>query len=107
MATCMHGVRLGPDIADRCAWCALEQRGAARVDDIRKLRELIGLFGNRKRDVGSFGGINTPNARRALAEASREAARIYDEIEQILQRLQNRPAVPPRPLPELFPEPGA
>jgi len=77
------------------------------VDDIRRLRELIGLFGNRKRDVGSFSGINTPNARKALTEASREAARIYDEIERILQRLQNRPTVPPRPLPELFPEAGA
>jgi hypothetical protein len=89
MPTCMHGVRLTADIAEHCAWCALEQRRAARVDDINRLRELIGIFGNLRRDVGAFSGLNSENARNALREASRRAAQVYDEIEQILYRLRN------------------
>lgn len=109
MATCIHGVRLGVDIAERCTWCALEQGRAARLDNINRLRELIVLYGQRRRDVGAFGGINSEQARKAVREASTEAAKVFDEIERILAALREmtRPAVPPRPLPILDPEQGA
>lgn len=111
MATCMHGVRLGADIAERCTWCALERERATRVDDINHLRELIVMYGKRRRDVGAFGGINSENAKRAVREASNEASQIFEEIERILHRLRTagRPEVPPRALPNLnaTPEPGA
>lgn len=68
------------------------------MDNINRLRDLIRMYGNLRRDVGSFSGSTTQNGRAALRKASREAGEVYEEIERILFLLREaRPPVPPRP----------